>query len=121
MFDCERPQSVYRLGNDPLNHASEMEPAHRAVNWNIRKDLPHLGTYVDDPGMRARAENDQSQVADMPHQHALVHEQGIGLPGDRCRWSDTDGRYGPSRTGSAAESRHYSRSGRRAAAGLQAD
>jgi hypothetical protein len=121
VLDCERPQSVYRLGNHPLHHASEMEPTHRAVDWNVRKESPRVGAHVDDAGMRARAKNDQSQVEDMCHQHALVHEQGIGLPG-------TVGAGPTQMVGAALLERGQprnlatiSRSGRRAAAGRQAD
>jgi hypothetical protein len=39
-----------------------------------------MQTYVDDARVRARAEHNQSQIAHVRHQHALVHQQRIGFP-----------------------------------------
>jgi hypothetical protein len=39
-----------------------------------------LRAHVDDARVRACAEDDQSQVADMDNEHALVHQERIRLP-----------------------------------------
>src|SRR5271165_5279787 len=71
VFDAERPQAFDGIGNDRSHHA---------VDRKIREQLPHLGADIDDPGMRAGTEHDQSQVAHMDHEHALIHQKRIRLP-----------------------------------------
>jgi hypothetical protein len=39
-----------------------------------------LRADIDDAGVAAGAEHDQAEVAHVHHQHALVHEVGIGPP-----------------------------------------
>src|SRR5262249_34264809 len=85
--DTKRPQPVDGIRNDPFRDATEVQPAHHAVDRNVRKEFSGMQAHVDDAGMRARAEDDQSQIAHVCYQHAFVHEQRIGLPGPARRRS----------------------------------
>ena len=80
MPDREWPQPFHSLRDQPLHDPAEMQTADHAVDRQIGKQLVHLGADIDDPGMRAGAEDDQSQILDMGHEHALVEQQRIGLP-----------------------------------------
>src|SRR5262249_30204657 len=78
--DTKRPQPVDGVRNNPFHHAAEVQPTHDAVDRNVGKEIAGMEAYVDDARVRACAQDDQSQIAHVCHQHALVHEQRIGLP-----------------------------------------
>src|SRR6516164_10954022 len=72
VFDLERAQSFNGLRNDGFHHTAEMQSPHDTVDRQVRKQLRHLRAYIDDARMRTGAEDDQSQMADVDHEHALV-------------------------------------------------
>src|SRR5262245_25015507 len=37
LLDAKRPQALDGLGNDPLHHTAEVQPAHHAVDRNVGK------------------------------------------------------------------------------------
>src|SRR5690348_5535163 len=57
-----------------------MQPSHHAVDRDAWEEIPYLGADIDNPGMRAGTEDDQSQIADMDDQHPLVHQIWIRPP-----------------------------------------
>ena len=71
--DAKWPQPIDGVRNDSLHDAAEVQPAHDAVDRNVGEEIAGMETYVDDARVRARAEHDQSQMAHVRHQHALVH------------------------------------------------
>ena len=79
--DIEGPQRFDGLRNDVLHHAAEMQPAHDGMNGDSGEELADVGADIDDSGMRAGAEDDEAQPAQMRGHEALVHQEGIGLPG----------------------------------------
>jgi hypothetical protein len=67
VIDPERPQSLHRVRNDPFHDAPEMQPAHHAVDRDVRKQISRVHAHVDDAGVGACAEHDQAEIADMHH------------------------------------------------------
>ena len=63
-----------------LHDAAQMQAAHHRVDRAVGKQAPHLGADIDDAGVAAGAEHDQAEIAHVGHQHALVHQVGIGPP-----------------------------------------
>src|SRR5262245_20199547 len=53
-----------KTGDDRDRQACTANRAH-AVDRNVGKEVPHLGADIDDAGMRAGAEDDQSELAHM--------------------------------------------------------
>src|SRR5579885_947785 len=80
MPDVEGSQPFDRLRDDALHDAAEMQAAHDGMDRNLREEVADLDADIDDPGMGAGAEDDQPKPAHMHHDHALVHQEGIGLP-----------------------------------------
>ncbi len=76
----EQPQPLDRLRDDRLHHPAQVQPADHAMDCSIGEKAANLGADVDDAGMRARADDDEPQIADLGHQHALVEQQRVGPP-----------------------------------------
>src|SRR5258706_4757328 len=81
VLDIEGLQRFHGLRNDVLHHAAQMQPANDGMNGKTGEELADIGTDIDDSGVRAGAEDDQPLPADMGHHEALIHQEGIGLPG----------------------------------------
>src|ERR1700731_3926886 len=78
--DIERPQPFHRIGDDPFHDAAKVQPAHDAIDGNVWIKAADVGADINDSGMRARAEDNQSQMPDMGHERALIHKEGIWFP-----------------------------------------
>jgi len=81
VIDSKRPQPVHCLGDDPFHDTAQVKPTHYAIDRNARKEIAGMNAPVDNASVGAGAEDDQSQITDVRNQHALVHQQRIGLPG----------------------------------------
>src|SRR5437867_2927076 len=81
MSDVERPQPIHRVGDIAFHDTSEVQSAHHGVDGSAREDGPDVRAHVDDSRVGAGAEHDQTQASDLRHEHALVQQQGVWLPG----------------------------------------
>jgi hypothetical protein len=80
VFDAKRPQRLHCIWNNAFHYAAQMQTSHDAMYRNIGEQVSHLRAYVGDAGMRAGAEDDQSQMADMNDEHSLIDQERIRLP-----------------------------------------
>lgn len=73
-------QPLDGLRDDALHDAAEMQAAHHGVDRHVGEQAAGLGADVDDAGMRAGAEHDESETRHVHDHHALVHQERIGRP-----------------------------------------
>ena len=67
--------------NDRLHHPAQMQAPHHAIGRDFRKEASRVRADVDDAGMGACAEHNQSELLHMDDEHALVHQKRVGFPG----------------------------------------
>src|SRR5260370_27125805 len=60
VFDGKRPQALDGVRNARFHHTAQMQPAHDAGDRKIAEQLSHLATDIDNTGMRAGAEDNQT-------------------------------------------------------------
>src|SRR5215469_12169404 len=57
-----------------------MQSTHHAIDRDFRKEASCVRANVDDAGMGACAEHNQSELPHMDDEHALVHQERIRFP-----------------------------------------
>src|ERR1700751_4532627 len=81
MADVEGSQPLDRLGDVAFHHASEMQSSHHGMDRDVGKKVSHMRAHIDDTGAGARDEYNKTEALNSRHEHALVQEQRVGLPG----------------------------------------